>query len=224
MQLCPVYSGLLQHFFSGFLCSPAHSNVRVAAQAGGKSSKIIISSKSKKINRWGVVKATLQCMRTQSPSGAGCYKMLAPSKTQESVGRRDRAPESSTLLVLCWQGLLAPLAVPCHCILSHRAGGLGCHSSRHHRPASALGWPGDHHRVGWRGVCGFSCARYCVCWVPGGLLCHEDPLVLSSHGYAGAGGTGLHSRAEQVSAAEDSEGYWNSGPGPQEDRLELASL
>lgn len=171
-----------------------------------------------------MVKATFQCMRAQTPSEAGCYKVLAPSKTRESVGRRDRAPESSTPLVLCWRGLTALLAVHCHCVLSHRAGGLGCHSSRHHGPAPALGWRGDHHRVGWRGANGFSCTRYCVCWVPGGLLCREDPLVLSSHCYARAGGTGLHSRAEHVSIAEDSEGYWNSGPELREGRLELAPL
>lgn len=166
-----------------------------------------------------MVKATLQCMRPQSLSGAGCYKVLAPSKTRESVGRRDRAPKSSTLLVPCWQGLTAPLAVHCHFVLSHRAGGLDCHSSRRHRPASALGWPGDHHRVGWRGASGFSCTRYCVCWVPGGLLCHEEPLVLSSHCYARAGGTGLHSRAGHVSVAEDSVGgvleQWTRTPGGQ---------
>lgn len=64
-----------------------------------------------------MVKATFQRMRAQTPSGAGCYKVLAPSKTRESVGRRDRAPESSTPLVLCWRGPTAPLAVHCHCVL-----------------------------------------------------------------------------------------------------------
>jgi len=55
-------------------------------------------------------RATLRCMRAQSPSGAGCYKALAPCKTQESLGRRDRAPKSSTPLVLGWRGLSAPFA------------------------------------------------------------------------------------------------------------------
>lgn len=39
MQLHLISSGLLQHFSSGFLCSPAHSNVRMAAQAGGQKFK-----------------------------------------------------------------------------------------------------------------------------------------------------------------------------------------
>lgn len=39
MQLRPVSSGLLQHLSSGFLCSPAHGNVRTAAQAGGQKFK-----------------------------------------------------------------------------------------------------------------------------------------------------------------------------------------
>lgn len=145
--------------------------------------------------------------------------MLALSKTRESVGRRDRAPESSTLVVLCWQGLTAPLAMPCHCILSHRAGGLGCHSSRHHRAASALGWPGAHHRAGWRGASGFPCTRYCVCWVPGGcsvMRCSCPTAMLVQEALGSIPQLSMFLWQETVG------GHWNSALRPQEGRLELA--
>lgn len=48
-------------------------------------------------------------MRVYSLSSTGCYKALARYKTLESVGRRGRTPETSTSLVLGWQGLAAPL-------------------------------------------------------------------------------------------------------------------
>lgn len=85
--------------------------------------------------------------------------------------------QSPQKLVLgCW-GLAAPFAhAPLLCDAC-RAGGLGGHSARHCGPATTLGWRGDRHRVGWRGTSGFSCTRYCVCWVPGVLLCRGDPWV-----------------------------------------------
>lgn len=85
---------------------------------GGKSLKIVISSKPKKINRWGMDRAASQRVGARSPNRAGCYKVLVASKTLERLGRKDRAPQSSNPpaagLVGTHCSLCLCIAVCCH--------------------------------------------------------------------------------------------------------------
>lgn len=96
--------------------------------------------------------------------------MLAPSKTRESVGRRNRAPKSST----------APLAEqlsPCSC----HTGLEGWAATAPGATELPLLWAAGEIITPWHGQEPVDfLAPGIVCWVPGGLLCLGDSLGLSS--------------------------------------------